>query len=164
MSTNTIRLVAPLFAGVLAALLAHASPAKALAGIPDPGGGVVSWPAGPAAPGLFSIQASSAAVTIKWVDASTNEDKFVVYRRDVHGNWQAIYQVPTRNVAGGGAYMYVDADHSISGQCYKVAAVNSLDAGETGEACTVRPDASRFPQSPPQDVKQWTGLSSVNDG
>jgi len=157
-------LVALLAAGALAVMLAQASPAKALVGIPDPGGGVVSWPAGPAAPGLFSIQASSAAVTINWADASTNEDKFVVYRRDLHGNWQAIYQVPTRNVAGGGAYTYVDADHSISGQCYMVGALNSLDGGYTGEACTVRPDGSRFPQNPPQDVKQWTGLSSVNDG
>jgi hypothetical protein len=164
MSTTINRLAAALAAGALAALLAHASPAKALAGLPDPGGGVVSWPIGPTPPGLYSIHASSSAVTIDWADASTNEDKFVVYRRDIHGNWQAIYQVPTRNVAGGGSYMYVDADHSVSGQCYKVAAVNSLDAGETGEQCTVRPDASRFPQNPPQDVKQWTGLSSVNDG
>jgi hypothetical protein len=87
-----------------------------------------------------------------------------VYRRDLHGSWQAIYQVPTRNVAGGGAYSYVDADHSISGQCYMVGALNSLDGGYTGEACTVRPDASRFPQSVPSDVQQWSGLSSTNDG
>src|SRR5262245_66052676 len=100
--------VALLAAGALVAMLAHASSAKALAGIPDPGGGVVSWPIGPAASGLFSIQASASAVTINWADASTNEDKFVVYRRDLHGNWQAIYQAPTHNMAGGGTYSFVD--------------------------------------------------------
>src|SRR5262249_28238943 len=55
-------------------------------------------------------------------------------------------------------------DRSLSGQCYRVAAVNENGAGSTKEMCTVRPDPSRFPQNVPQAVQQWTGLSSVNDG
>lgn len=126
---------------------------------------VAKLPSGPRPPGAFSIQATPLNVTIRWSDDSTDEQKFVVYRRDEHANWQAIFQAPTRNAAArDGDYTYVDNGHSISGQCYVVAAVNQNGAGYTDEHCTVRPDASRFPQSVPKAAKQWSGLSNVNDG
>ena len=139
--------------------------ASAVGGIIGPiGGGVIKPLAPPLFPGLYTIQAMPLAVTIGWYDRSTDEQKFVLYRRDGHGAWQEIYEVPTRNVAGGGDYSYVDTNRSLSGQCYMVAAVNQNGSGYTKEECTVRPDPSRFPQSVPQSVQQWFGLNSVNDG
>jgi hypothetical protein len=104
------------------------------------------------------------AVTVGWYDRSTDEQKFVLYRRTASGAWQEIYEVPTRNVTGGGDYYFVDTDRSLSGQCYRIAAVNQNGGGYTSEECTVRPDPGSFPQSVPSAVKQWTGLSNVNDG
>jgi hypothetical protein len=105
------------------------------------------------------------AVTIRWYDRSSNEQKFVLYKRALTGAWRAIYQVPTRDSAGTGAnYTYVDSDRTVSGQCYMIAAVNQDGGGFTKEQCTVRPDPSRFPQNIPPKVKQWYGLSNVNDG
>jgi hypothetical protein len=118
----------------------------------------------PDAPGLYPLQPMSLAVTIRWYDRSTNEQKFILFRRDVHGAWREIYEVPTSDVAGGGDYTYVDTDRSMSGQCYKIAAVNAGGGGETQEECTVRPDSSRFPQQVPSAVEKWDGLSNVNDG
>jgi hypothetical protein len=105
-------------------------------------------------------------VTVSWFDRSSTAQKFVVYKRDLHGAWRVIYQVPTRNVAGSsGDYSYLDKDTSVSGQCYMIAAVDSSgQEGYTQEGCTVRPDPSRFPQAVPQTVRQWYGLNRVNDG
>jgi hypothetical protein len=156
-------------ATVLGALLALAFPAASLAvfrpPITRPPIGVIAQPRPPLAPGLYPLQPSPLAVTVRWYDRSTDEQKFVLYRRDQHGAWQAIYEVPTHNVASAdGDYSYVDTDRSISGQCYMIAAVNDNGAGYTQEECTVRPDPSRFPQSVPSKAVQWYGLTSVNDG
>jgi hypothetical protein len=106
-----------------------------------------------------------AAVTVCWTDRSTDEQEFVVYRRDAAGAWQAIHREPSRNVPDtGDDYSYVDADTSMSGQCYEIAAVGAAGAGYTQEECTVRPDPNRFPQSVPQSPKQWYGLSDANQG
>jgi hypothetical protein len=107
-------------------------------------------------------------VTVKWYDRSNNEQGFKVFRRDTSGTWQMVYQVPTRDVAGSGPgtddYSWVDTSTDISGQCYMFAAYNDATAGYTSEECTVRPDASRFPQAVGQYAVQWSGLSSTNDG
>lgn len=132
---------------------------------PGPPVGPVKQPAGPAFPGLCPLQPLPLSVTVCWYDRSTDEQRFVVYRRDQGGIWQAVYQTPTRNTAGvGDDYSYLDTDLSVSGQCYMIAAVNAVGSGATQEECTVRPDPSRFPQTVPQAVKQWYGLSNVNDG
>jgi hypothetical protein len=150
---------------VLGLLPAAAVAAGPPGGIVGPfGGGVIKAPSPPAQPGLYALQASPTAVIVGWYDRSTDEQKFVLYRRSASGAWQEIYEVPTRNVTGGGDYYYDDTDHSVSGQCYRIAAVNQNGSGFTSEECTVRPDPSVFPQSPPTAVKQWVGLSSVNDG
>ena len=126
--------------------------------------GIVQPPA-PVSPGVYPLKAMPLAVTIDWYDRSTDEQKFVLYRRTATGAWQDIYEVPTHSVAGvGDNYSYVDTSRSLSGQCYMIAAVNQNGGGDTGEECTVRPDASRFPQSVPSSVVQWAGLSNVNDG
>lgn len=120
----------------------------------------------PLFPGICPLQATPSAVTVCWYDRSTDEQKFVVYKRDATGTWQAVYQVPTRDSAGvsGGDYQYVDTDLSVSGQCYMIGAVNAFGAGDTQEECTVRPAPSQFPQTVPPADKQWYGLSNVNDG
>jgi hypothetical protein len=104
-------------------------------------------------------------VTIRWFDRSTDEQKFVLYKRDLQGTWREIYEVPTRDMTGySGDYSYVDTDRSISGQCYMLAAAGPNGSGYAGEQCTVRPDPSRFPQTPPPAMRQWYGLNDVNDG
>jgi hypothetical protein len=104
-------------------------------------------------------------VTIRWQDRSTNEQQFVVYKRDVEGAWRGFYAVPTSSPSGvSGDYQVVDIDHSVSGQCYMIAAVGASGTTSSPEACTVRPDPGRFPQAPPPATQQWSGLSSVNDG
>lgn len=172
MHRPTLSRVCALAVAAAAALgLLHA--ATASAGIsPILGGGIVigpgsvfKLPSPPAFPGLYDLQAMPLAVTVHWYDRSSDEQKFVLYRRDSHGAWQELYEVPTRDVAGSGEdYTYVDTDRSISGQCYIVAAVNQNGSGYASEQCTVRPDPSRFPQNPPSAVQQWAGLSSTNDG
>jgi hypothetical protein len=134
-------------------------------GIAAPPGGVIKLPPGPTSPGVYPLQASASAVTVRWYDRSSNEQKFVVYRRDQYGAWHSVDQVPTRNMADdSGDYTYVDSDRSLSGQCYVIAAVNADGGGYTQEQCTVRPDPSRFPQTVPSSAQQWYGLSDANDG
>jgi hypothetical protein len=116
------------------------------------------------APDLYDLQASASAVTVKWYDTSDNELGFKVYRRDLAGNWQVVYQVPTRDMAGGGDYTWVDTSTNLSGQCYMVAAYNASASANTGEQCRVRPDPSRFPQDVSGYATQWGGLSNTNDG
>ena len=90
-----------------------------------------------------------------------------MYKRDLTGAWQRIDAVPTRTATGDTGYdyySYVDPDTSVSGQCYMIAAVNQYGAGNSSEDCTVRPDPSVFPQVVPAAVRQWNGLSDVNDG
>lgn len=120
----------------------------------------------PAPPGVYPLEVTAQAVNVRWYDRSTTEQKFVVYKRDQSGAWHVINQAPTRNVAGmSGDYSYLDTDHSVSGQCYMIAAVDEWGgAGYTQEQCTVRPDPSRFPQAYPASTKQWYGLDNKNDG
>jgi hypothetical protein len=131
-----------------------------------PPGGSQPPPLAVTPPGLYPLQATAQAVDIRWYDRSTIEQKFVVYKRDRYGAWQVVYQVPTRNVQDmSGDYSYLDTDTSVSGQCYRIAAVDSKgSAGYTQEQCTVRPDPSRFPQSDPASTEQWYGLNNANDG
>src|SRR4051794_22229598 len=46
-------------------------------------GGVIKQPEPPLFPGLYTIQAMPLAVTIGWFDRSKDEQKFVLYRRDL---------------------------------------------------------------------------------
>jgi hypothetical protein len=150
-----------------AAVAALSIPAAASAVVisrPTPGP-IASIPP-PTSPGVYPLQATAQAVNVRWYDRSTTEQKFVVYKRGLNGAWQVIDQVPTRNVTGeSGDYSYLDTDHSVSGQCYMVAAVaESSGAGYTQEQCTVRPDPSRFPQTDPAPTQKWYGLNNANDG
>jgi hypothetical protein len=130
-----------------------------------PSPGLFKLPPVPTFPGVYPLQASPLTVTVHWYDRSTDEQKFVLYRRDQGGAWQEIYQAPTKNMGEqDGDYSYVDTDLSLSGQCYMIAAVNTSGAGYAPEQCTVRPDANRFPQTVPQTERRWYGLSDVNDG
>ncbi|HXT34054.1 MAG TPA: hypothetical protein VN837_00640 [Chloroflexota bacterium] len=122
------------------------------------------------APGTYPLQASASAVTVKWYDRSNDEQGFKVFKRDLSGNWQMVYQVATRDMAGSGYgnglddYSWVDTSTDMSGQCYMIAAYNDAAAGYTSEECTVRPDPNRFPQAVGSYAPQWSGLSSTNDG
>jgi hypothetical protein len=121
------------------------------------------------APGLSPLQVTASSVTVNWYGRSSNEQGFQVFRRDTAGNWQMVYQAPTRDMAGEGetgndAYSWVDTSTNISGQCYMIAAYNNVTAGYTSEECAVRPDPSRFPQAVGSYAVQWSGLSSTNDG
>jgi hypothetical protein len=152
---------------VCVAVAALSIPAAASAVVisrPTPGP-IASIPP-PAQPGTYPLQASAKSVNVRWFDRSTTEQQFVVYKRGVNGVWQVIDQVATRNVAGySGDYYYLDTDHSVSGQCYMIAAVaESSGAGYTQELCTVRPDPSRFPQTNPTSTEKWYGLNHTNDG
>ncbi len=127
-------------------------------------------PVGPVnAPGTYVLQATTSSVSVKWYDRSDNELGFRVFRRDTSGNWQMVYQVASRDMHGFGTgtnfdYTWVDTSTNISGQCYKIAAYNITNAGDTAEECTVRPDPSRFPQTVSVTVPSWSGLSDTNDG
>lgn len=169
--TASLRRVRALIVGGLAGsglILSFVGMSTAAAAVRPPGpppGGVIKAPSGPVSPGLDQLASSQHAVTVGWYDRSTNEQKFVVYKRNLQGAWQQVYEVASRNVAAAdGDYSWVDSNRSVSGQCYMIAAVNTDGGGYTSEECTVRPDPSRFPQSVPQTVQQWYGLSGVNDG
>ena len=119
----------------------------------------------PLFPGVYPLQTSQKAVVVNWYDRSTDERSFIVYRRDAAGNWQNVYEVPTRDETGqGDDYSWVDTDTNQSGQCYMIAAVGTWGSGDTGEECTVRPDPAQFPQSFPSSSRQWFGLSGNNGG
>ena len=156
--------VAAVVAAAAVAMPASASAVVTPPRIPRPPTGGVRMPTGPLAPALLPLQASRYAVVVPWLDYSTDEQKFVVYRRNPQGAWVQVYQVPSRDVAGGGSYSWVDMNTSLSGQCYLVAAVNANGAGYSTERCTVRPDPARFPQAIPSSTRQWYGLSNVSDG
>lgn len=137
-------------------------PVGGIVGLP---GGGIKLPPGPTFPGVYSLQANPNSVTVRWYDRSTDEQKFIVYRRDQRGAWQDVDEVPTRDVPGtGGDYTYIDASRGLSGQCYMIEAVNVNGAGDTQEQCTVRPDPSQFPQDVSSAARQWFGLSRINDG
>ncbi len=119
----------------------------------------------PAVPGIYPLQASEYSVVVSWYDRSNDENSFAVYRRDGAGNWQKVYDVPTRDTAGvGDNYSWVDDNQDQSGQCYMLAAEGSYGTGYSSEECTVRPDPRQFPQSFPPSTQQWYGLSGTNDG
>jgi hypothetical protein len=142
-----------------------ASPVAAGPVISLPKTGIIARLPIPAVPGEYPLQTSQDAVVVPWYDRSTDEQSFIVYRRDAGGNWQNVYQVNTRNEAGvGDNYSWVDTDTNQSGQCYMIAAVGTFGAGDSSEECTVRPDPFQFPQAVPQVTRQWFGLSDVNDG
>jgi hypothetical protein len=155
----------------LAALISTAAPSAASAA-PRPPGGILAPPPGPikpppppAAPLAQPLTATRLDVTIHWQDRSTNEQKFVVYKRDVRGAWRFYYEVATNHMAGvSDEYLITDIDHSVSGQCYMIESLGVTGTAASQEVCTVRPDPSRFPQAPPTATKQWHGLSSINDG
>ena len=155
-----------LAAGTLASSVLFAGAATAANSPPiskQPPPSAVTRP--PTPPTLSPLQATSGAVTVGWTDASVGEVGFVVYRRDASGAWQAVQQIRTRNSAStGDGYSWVDGSTSPSGQCYMVAATNSIGPGNSAEECTVRPDPSRFPQTVPAGAIEWTGLSGTNDG
>ena len=84
----------------------------------------------PLFPGVSPLQTSQKAVVVNWYDRSTDEQSFVVYRRDAAGNWQNVYEVPTRDQTGqGDDYSWVDTDTNQSGQCYMIAAVSTWGSG-----------------------------------
>jgi hypothetical protein len=116
----------------------------------------------------FGLIVNRESVTVNWFDRSNNERGFRVDKRNLQGNWQEVHRVPTRNVLGSGLgkedYTWVDTSHNISGQCYRIGAFNDETIAFTPEKCTVRPDADEFPQNVATAAKQWTGLSSTNDG
>ncbi len=144
---------------------ASPQPASFVRPIPTPPRAVVLQGGYVNAPGTYALQASASAVTVKWYDRSDNEQGFKVFRRDLSGNWQMVYQVATRDMAGSGTdYTWVDTSTDLSGQCYVIAAYNDTAVGYTKEECTVRPDPSRFPQAVGGAAPQWSGLSAINDG
>src|SRR5579875_1219723 len=116
-----------------------------------------------AAPGLYDLQVSAAAVTVRWYDRSDNELGFKVFKRDLSGTWQPVYQVPTRARAGSTAgltasaddYSWADTSTAVSGQCSMIAAYNETETAYTAEQCTVRPDPSQFPQYVGGAAMQW---------
>jgi len=119
----------------------------------------------PTAPYDCGLDPLPSSVTLCWIDRSTNEQAFAVYKRDAAGAWEKIDQVPTRNGPGvGDYYSFTDNATDISGQCYMIAAVGQLGAGDSPEDCTVRPDPGVFPQVVPPAARVWNGLSDVNDG
>jgi hypothetical protein len=129
-----------------------------------PIGGTLALPI-PTAPDFPALQASAAAVTLNWTDRATDEDRFVISKRDTTGAWKTLADLATHGQAQTGeTYTYTDSAHDVSGQCYRVAAINVYGAGTTSERCTVRPDPAEFPQTVPSSAKQWAGLNSVNDG
>jgi hypothetical protein len=156
-----------LAAGIIAAALSLGSAPLAHAQVVPPApspGGVVKPPLVPKPP-WASIGATATSVTVRWSDQSTNEDGFVVYRRDKTGAWQALREERTRGSAAlSGEYTYVDTDTSLSGQCYMVAAAGATGTGYSPERCVVRPDPTQYPQDVPDAVQQWMGLSDDNGG
>jgi hypothetical protein len=132
----------------------------------------IPGPFGPlAAPSTTgTLPATPSSVTVTWYDTSSNERGFKVFKRDLNGNWQQVYQVPTRAMYGSSGslplytYTWTDTSTDVSGQCYRVAAYNDTDIAYSHEECTVRPDPSQFPQHVPTADEQWSGLPSTNDG
>src|SRR5450631_2497499 len=89
-----------------AALISTAAPA-AVSAAPRPPGGILAPPPGPikpppppAAPLAQPLTATRLDVTIHWQDRSTNEQKFVVYKRDKRGAWRFFYEVSSNHMAG----------------------------------------------------------------
>jgi hypothetical protein len=152
--------------------LAHqstAGPARPLAerppGSPLPTVPVTSIETAPAAPGLDPLQASAYDVVVSWRNRADNATSFTVYRLDIAGNWQALYQVAKYGAGSGEVYSWTDTNTVLSGQCYMVAAVNASGASDSQEECTVRPDGGQFPLGTlPHGTQQWYGLSGANDG
>jgi hypothetical protein len=117
------------------------------------------------APSWCGLDAQPLSVRLCWVDKSTDEQSFKVYRRGTNG-WYLYTVYGTRSSSGvGDQYSVTDYDTGVSGQCYMIAAVASgEDPGYSSEQCTVRPDPNLFPQTPPSAALQWNGLSSLYDG
>lgn len=117
-----------------------------------------------AAPVLTGLTPTASTVTVSWDDRSDTELKFIVYRRGIHGTWEAVHMVPTVNMVGPYSYNWVDTFQGLSAQCYCIAAVSDLAQSASREQCTIRPDPSRSPQTaPPQQAVDWHGLSPIND-
>jgi hypothetical protein len=121
-------------------------------------------------PGEYPLQTGQTSVTVHFYDRSTNEDGFFV-RENVRGVWVDLVRIHTADKAGTGKdYSFVDTDTSMSGQCYVVTAYVDASSGPlprsapSPEQCTVRPDPSRFPQNLTDGFREWSGLSSTNDG
>jgi beta-lactam-binding protein with PASTA domain len=114
--------------------------------------------------GVTSVTASS--VTVSFTDRSSNEARFTIEKRTAPGSWKIVQIINSIDTLGiDHPYTWVDYETAISGQCYRVYATNAYGQNLiSGERCGVRPDPSRFPQTVPDAVVQWNGLSQVNDG
>ena len=135
-----------------------------------------------------ALEALPDQVGLCWSDNATNVQRFVVYKRDPAGAWQQADQQQT-DTAGQYGWSDVDTHFEASNfvpvpngqasqvvhpdpdpgltdavQCYMVAAVNQFGSRDAPEQCTVRPNPEWFPQNVPLAVKQWNGLSDVDDG
>ena len=117
----------------------------------------------PSAPGAYSVTAYPTSVVVGWASPDATVNKFIVYRRDAHWAWQEVHTEINRP---GATYSWVDGDRSLSAQCYMVVGYSTSTGlgSSTKEQCTVRPDASVFPQGAPSAAVEWFGLSSANDG
>src|SRR5271167_582972 len=71
---------------------ASAATVRRPADVVRPSPGRFKLPPVPTFPGVYPLQASPLTVTVHWYDRSTDEQKFVLYRRDQGGAWQEIYQ------------------------------------------------------------------------
>src|SRR4051812_26239913 len=72
-------------------------------------GGVLLAPL-PKPPDFPALQASASAVTLAWTDRATDEDRFLISKRDTTGAWKTLADVPTHDQAGtGAAYTYTDS-------------------------------------------------------
>jgi hypothetical protein len=118
----------------------------------------------PPSMGVTSVTASS--LTVSFVDRSSNEAKFTIQKRTASGGWKTVQIINSVDTLGiNHPYTWVDYETAISGQCYQVYATNAYGQNLISqERCGVRPDPARFPQTVPDAVVQWNGLSQVNDG
>jgi len=117
------------------------------------------------APVVSPLIAVRDRVTVHWTDRSSNETSFRVEKRGKFGSWFTAYTTPSNGVFGsGGTYDWFDFETAISGQCYRVIAINPSGKAPTAEMCTVRPDPVAFPQAAVGKAMQWDGLTSLNGG
>ena len=93
------------------------------------------------APSLDAVQVAGTNVTVRWTDRSSNEDAFVVLRRDpASGQIRFRTDVPSTARPGTGqTYAFTDAVPAGSRQCYEIAVYNyqaSSGVNFSNEQCT----------------------------
>jgi hypothetical protein len=134
------RLVAWLGVSVVAVTLAAAAPASA------------QVDNGVRAPYLYKPAASGSTVTLRWVDDSSDEDWYQLYRRGADGHWVGIATVTTPSRENYGYEIsYTDTvQGSGKGQCYMVTAVRAAGGyGQSDEKC------SPMVNPPPGNAVNW---------